>query len=88
MEDRKLLISKIVEESRAGHGKAAQNIDIVKHVNLNDRVELMVLDSALKGAPLIHLDQTLLLLPDKYDTALENVIVGLICLIFSHICAV
>ena len=43
----------------------------LKGYSLN-RVELMIIDSAIKGMPLEHLDQTLLLPEKGYDHLLQN----------------
>ena len=43
----------------------------LKRINLS-RVELMIIDSAVKGMPLNNLDKTLLLPQHGYDTMLQN----------------
>jgi len=47
---------------------------ILSNFNL-DKIDLMIVDSALKGMQLDRLDKTLLIIPDKYDEILGKLII-------------
>ena len=48
--------------------------DLFKALKSNgfSKLELMVMDSAVKGMPLENLDKTLLIIPDEYDKLIEE----------------
>ena len=51
---------------------------ISKLIQRLDKLELMILDSAFKGLDLVKLNDTILVLPDKYLQMLQNVTVCLL----------
>jgi len=58
-----------------------RNISLVRLTNSVSRLELMVLDSAFKNVPLEKADETLLILPDKFNEMLQKLIVFMVRLL-------
>jgi len=58
-----------------------RNISLASLPTSITKLELMILDSAFKGLPLEKADQTLLILPSRYEEMLQKLIVALVLMI-------